>query len=115
MRFAVRNSGATAVVEGVGLHACEYMTRGTVLVLGETSGNVGAGMTGGVLYLRSPQSRNLNTAYVRAEALSSKDAPILEDLMRRHAESTGSQTAREWLQDTARWSEHFVRVVPNPR
>ena len=66
-RFAVRNSGATAIVEGVGLHACEYMTGGTVVILGKTGPNIGAGMTGGCIYLRKDQVGHLNAEYVLAK------------------------------------------------
>ena len=73
MRFAVRNSGATAVVEGIGAHGCEYMTGGVVVVLGPTGRNFGAGMTGGRAYLYDPDGRvplRINAASVRATALA---------------------------------------------
>lgn len=76
-RFAVRNSGALAVVEGVGLHACEYMTRGKVIILGKTSYNVGSGMTGGELFLYQPNPATINQEYITEIEI---DEAILEDL-----------------------------------
>ena len=87
-RFAVRNSGATAVIEGAGHHLCEYMTRGTVVVLGEAGCNIGAGMTGGVLYLYdefNTLSNRLNTAYVFSEGL--KDDEEIQRLTIAHRKS----------------------------
>jgi glutamate synthase domain-containing protein 3 len=72
-RFAVRNSGATAVVEGVGDHACEYMTRGTVVVLGPHGRNLGAGMTGGECFLLEPDERLVNDELVALVALATED------------------------------------------
>ncbi len=91
MRFAVRNSGASAVVEGIGAHGCEYMTGGTVVVLGPTGRNFGAGMTGGRAYLYDPDGRvplRVNAAGVRATALASLAAgpEPREDAAERDAE-----------------------------
>ena len=87
-RFCVRNSGATAVAEGVGDHACEYMTGGTVVILGPTGRNFGAGMSGGVAFVYDPDDnfhRNLNTEMVDLESsLEDEDANLLRDLIRLH-------------------------------
>ena len=117
-RFAVRNSGATAVVEGVGDHACEYMTNGTVVVLGQTGRNFGAGMSGGIAYVFDPTGEfarvNCNKAGVDLEPLfESEDITRLETLLRRHVEFTGSPLAKRILH---RWSDRlpgFVKVFPH--
>jgi glutamate synthase domain-containing protein 2/glutamate synthase domain-containing protein 1/glutamate synthase domain-containing protein 3 len=101
-RFAVRNSGASAVVEGVGDHACEYMTGGCVVILGPVGYNLGAGMTGGQAFVWDPEGRlasRLNTALVDAGL---PDTDLLDDLrwrIERHAELSGSTRARELLAD----------------
>jgi len=109
-RFGVRNSGAIAVVEGVGLHACEYMTGGTVVILGGVSYNVGAGMTGGELFLPVETLPLVNTEYIVARELSADDQQRLEALVRRHAELTGSRTAQGLLARKD-WSD-FRRFIP---
>jgi glutamate synthase domain-containing protein 2/glutamate synthase domain-containing protein 1/glutamate synthase domain-containing protein 3 len=116
-RFAVRNSGATAVVEGVGDHACEYMTNGTVVVLGETGRNFGAGMSGGTAYVYDPENVfrevRCNKDGLDLELLFEReDLGILESLIRRHVEFTGSPLGKRLL---ANWSETvkgFVKVIP---
>ncbi len=111
-RFAVRNSGATAVVEGVGLHACGYMTRGTVVILGSASDNVGSGMTGGVLYCLADNQHKLNREYVTPAALDDAGAQQLGALMAEHHALTGSRTAAAYLSDEARLRRDFVMVLP---
>ena len=117
-RFAVRNSGATAVVEGVGDHACEYMTGGTVVVLGPVGYNLGAGMTGGQAFVWDPDVKlatRLNTALVEA---ARPDADLLEELrwlVERHQELTGSQRAAELLKDWSGTLAHVWVVVPIDR
>jgi glutamate synthase domain-containing protein 3 len=112
-RFAVRNSGAVAVVEGAGDHLCEYMTGGTVVVLGPVGRNVGAGMSGGELYVYDPDAlleRRLNEELV--EFLACEADVQLRELVARHARSTGSPRA-EWL--LGRWAESaraFALVRP---
>ena len=111
-RFAVRNSGAVAVVEGAGDHACEYMTGGTVVVLGDIGLNVGAGMSGGELYVLDPAGRlplHLNTELVVAERRAGEQ---LRDLIARHERHTQSARAAHLLRrwDTA--AAHFWCVVP---
>jgi glutamate synthase domain-containing protein 3 len=111
-RFAVRNSGATAVVEGAGLHACEYMTRGCVAILGPVSYNVGAGMTGGVLYIRRPNAGFLNRNYLTPQELTADDEALLLALLVQHAGHVGSATARVLIE---RWDEEkqgFIRCTP---
>src|SRR5437879_6836491 len=115
-RFAVRNSGAVAVVEGVGDHGCEYMTGGTVVVLGETGRNFGAGMTGGSAYVLDEQGtfeRRLNPALVTAGRVSDPgDAAHLRDLVMAHREATGSPRAAEILAEWGEWFPRFWRVAP---
>ena len=115
-RFCVRNSGATAVVEGIGDHGCEYMTGGTVVILGATGRNFGAGMSGGVAFVYDPDDefhRNLNTEMVDLESsLSEEDADALRDIIRRHLEETNSAVATTVLD---RWHQHvrsFKKVMP---
>ncbi|HTZ17289.1 MAG TPA: glutamate synthase large subunit [Dissulfurispiraceae bacterium] len=114
-RFAVRNSGASAVVEGAGLHLCEYMTRGEVAVLGETGVNIGAGMTGGVIYVIDTDGgldSRINKAYVKTEKLSDSDKGKLRALIEAHGTHTGSLLAAAMLSDFDRRVAEFKKVVP---
>ncbi len=118
-RFAVRNSGATAVVEGVGYHGCEYMTGGTVLVLGRTGSNFAAGMTGGrafVLDLEQTFKQRCNRDSVEIRDLDtardSRDAELVRALLRRHIEATGSQWAGKLLDEFEHFGFHFRVVEP---
>jgi glutamate synthase domain-containing protein 3 len=111
-RFAVRNSGATAVVEGAGDHACEYMTRGTVVVLGEVGLNVGAGMTGGKVYVFDPDGRlplRLNTQHVIAERIADEELRSLLESQLRHTGSVRAADLLDGWHEAAAW---FWRVVP---
>jgi glutamate synthase (NADPH/NADH) large chain len=114
-RFAVRNSGAAAVVEGVGDHGCEYMTGGTVVVLGSTGRNFAAGMSGGVAYVFNEDggfAARCNPDTVALEALSEDDVQALRSLVEEHCRRTGSPKAKALL---GRWSEsvgRFVKVMP---
>jgi len=114
-RFAVRNSGATLVVEGVGDHALEYMTGGTVLVLGPTGRNLGAGMSGGTAYVLDLRRAAVNTTALAAKELAvapldDTDWEVVETLLRRHVAQTGSTVAQDLLDDvTAR--ARFARVL----
>ena len=115
-RFAVRNSGATAVIEGVGDHGCEYMTGGRVVVLGETGRNFAAGMSGGIAYVWDPSGvfpQRCNTESVELEALA-EDADILElkKSIENHLAFTGSTVAKSILHDWARSLARFVKVMP---
>ncbi len=138
-RFAVRNSGARAVVEGVGDHGCEYMTGGTVVVLGETGRNFAAGMSGGVAYVYDPDGvfeGRCNLAMVALEPMLSgieqqvriphnqwhaptrtsvraTDEAILRELLEKHFRYTGSFRAKEILADWPNARGHFVKVMPN--
>ena len=111
-RFAVRNSGATAVVEGVGDHACEYMTRGTVVVLGPHGRNLGAGMTGGACFLLDPEQRLVNDELVALVPLAAEDEEQLLRLLDRHRRATGSVRAAALLADPEAALARFRRVVP---
>ena len=114
-RFCVRNSGATAVVEGVGDHGCEYMTGGRVVVLGPTGRNFGAGMSGGIAYVWDPHDElpgNLNREMVDLDPLEDEDREWLRATVRAHERETGSLVAERLL---TRWHEelrHFVKVMP---
>jgi glutamate synthase domain-containing protein 2/glutamate synthase domain-containing protein 1/glutamate synthase domain-containing protein 3 len=114
-RFAVRNSGANAVVEGVGDHGCEYMTGGRVVVLGPTGRNFAAGMSGGIAYVYDEQSAFAaccNTELVDLEELSEHDEAELKDLVAEHAERTGSPVAQRVLDDWDASVRRFVKVMP---
>ncbi len=117
-RFAVRNSGATAVVEGVGDHACEYMTNGTVVVLGSTGRNFAAGMSGGLAYVFDPTSEfcrvRCNDAGIDLEPLFEReDIGHLENLIRKHADLTGSPLGRRLLDNWTESLKGFVKVFPH--
>ncbi|MCU4184580.1 glutamate synthase large subunit [Acidiferrimicrobium sp. IK] len=114
-RFCVRNSGALAVVEGVGDHACEYMTGGRVVVLGPTGRNFGAGMSGGIAYVYDPEAGfapMVNTEMVDLVAPGSEDLEFLLDAVERHHTETGSAVAEHLLGTWARAKESFVKVMP---
>ena len=111
-RFAVRNSGALAVVEGVGDHACEYMTRGTVVVLGPHGRNLGAGMTGGEAFLLDPDERLVNLELVELAPLDRGDRERLVDLLERHARATGSARATALLDRLDDALGRFRRLAP---
>jgi len=138
-RFAVRNSGAITVVEGVGDHGCEYMTGGTVVVLGETGRNFAAGMSGGIAYVYDPDgdfAKKCNRAMVTLEPVlahaeqeatvdrsiwhsqlrgdqSETDEAILKRLIERHFKYTGSTRARNLLDDWSNSCNQFIKVFPN--
>jgi glutamate synthase (NADPH/NADH) large chain len=114
-RFCVRNSGATAVVEGVGDHGCEYMTGGRVVVLGRTGRNFGAGMSGGIAYVYDRHydfDRKVNYEMVEVEQLDDDDREFLRTTIEAHAEATDSAVAKRML---ASWSvevSRFRKVMP---
>ncbi len=138
-RFAVRNSGATAVVEGTGDHGCEYMTGGTVVVLGQTGRNFAAGMSGGVAYVYDEDgsfAKRCNMAMVELEALPEEevhsetgelessgrvdinhltmaDEAILKTLIGKHLHYTGSDRAKMMLDNWVKYRTRFVKVMPN--
>ncbi len=115
-RFAVRNSGAMAVVEGVGDHGCEYMTGGRVVVLGSTGRNFAAGMSGGIAYVLDAKgafSRLCNPAMVDMERLDDlEDIELVQRLVRRHLEYTGSAVAERVLASWDQSMKTFVKVMP---
>ena len=114
-RFAVRNSGATAVVEGVGDHGCEYMTGGTVVILGPTGRNFGAGMTGGVAYVfdeLGTLEQRYNPQLVRLDRLALREDALLQQVLRRHIELTGSPRTNELLSHWEVYRTLFWRVMP---
>ncbi|MEV0336867.1 glutamate synthase large subunit [Nocardia sp. NPDC050717] len=115
-RFAVRNSGATAVVEGVGDHALEYMTGGRVVILGGTGRNLGAGMSGGVAFVYDPEgtlAERVNPDQAEAiEQLSGDDFTWLRDIITVHRDETGSAVAERILSDWSQQVNHFVKVMP---
>ena len=117
-RFAVRNSGATAVVEGVGDHGCEYMTNGLVVVLGLTGRNFAAGMSGGVAYVYDEQGdfsiRRCNLASVDLEPLASdEDVATVKTLLERHRDLTGSPRAAWVLEHFGEAQSRFIKVFPH--
>ncbi|GIH19119.1 glutamate synthase large subunit [Rugosimonospora africana] len=111
-RFAVRNSGAVAVVEGVGDHGCEYMTGGTVVVLGPTGRNFAAGMSGGTAYVWRLDSGRVNRELVDLEPVATDDKRALRDLIERHLAETGSAVARRILDAWAASAEEFTAIIP---
>ncbi|MEI4270941.1 glutamate synthase large subunit [Klenkia sp. LSe6-5] len=111
-RFCVRNSGALAIVEGVGDHACEYMTGGRAIILGETGRNVAAGMSGGIAYVLDLAVHRVNGEMVDVETLSTEDSLWLRDTLARYREETGSSVAASLLADWGRWSERFSVIMP---
>ncbi|HEY3548561.1 MAG TPA: glutamate synthase subunit alpha, partial [Propionicimonas sp.] len=96
-RFCVRNSGATAVVEGVGDHACEYMTGGEALIIGPTGRNIAAGMSGGVAWVLDMDAAKLNPELVDALAVTPEELVRVQELLARHLEETGSAVAERLL------------------
>jgi glutamate synthase (ferredoxin) len=117
-RFAVRNSGATTVVEGVGDHGCEYMTKGLAVILGRTGRNFAAGMTGGIAYVLDQSGEFVAICCNRADvdlepATDPKDVELLHRLISRHAELTGSQQAKLILQNWEATLPKFVKVFPH--
>ena len=115
-RFCVRNSGAEAVVEGVGDHGCEYMTSGVAVILGPTGRNFGAGMSGGVAFVYDPGKKlsgNCNAAFVSLKKPEGEDEAVLKNMLKRHLEYTGSPIAAAILNDFEKSAASFVKVVPD--
>jgi glutamate synthase (ferredoxin) len=115
-RFAVRNSGALAVVEGVGDHGCEYMTGGRVVVIGRTGRNFAAGMSGGVAYVLDVDGdfqRRCNLDMIELETLAAtEDLEMVRKLLRRHVRYTNSGRAVRLLADWQEESARFVKIIP---
>jgi len=116
-RFCVRNSGVTAVVEGVGDHALEYMTGGTVAILGPTGRNVAAGMSGGTAFILDLERDRVNPSALSAGdvelgTVTDEDGTLLRDLVIEHLEETESTVARELLEDWPAAVQRFTKVLP---
>ena len=111
-RFAARNSGALTVVEGVGDHACEYMTGGRVVVLGKTGRNMAAGMSGGIAFVLGLDPAKVNTEMVELQRLEPEDLTWLRDVIAKHAAYTGSTVATSVLSDWPRRSAQFTKIMP---
>ena len=109
-RFCVRNSGATAVVEGVGDHACEYMTGGKVVVLGQTGRNFAAGMSGGIAYVVDLNVENINAEMVELESLDDDDKSFLSSILKNYLEETDSPLAKKLIEDKD--FKRFTKVMP---
>jgi glutamate synthase (NADPH/NADH) large chain len=116
-RFAVRNSGATAVVEGVGDHGCEYMTGGLVVVLGHTGRNFAAGMSGGIAYVYDERGdfyeKSCNLASVDLEPVMGADVRILTELVEEHVRRTGSPQGKRILANWTSVLAHFIKIYPH--
>ena len=114
-RFAVRNSGVKAVVEGVGDHGCEYMTGGTVVVLGDTGRNFAAGMSGGIAYVFDPKKtfeQNVNMEMVIIDEKSEEDEQLLRSMILDHLTHTGSEIAALLIKNWEKVFDQFVKVMP---
>jgi glutamate synthase domain-containing protein 3 len=114
-RFAVRNSGAVAVVEGIGDHGCEYMTGGRVIVLGRTGRNFAAGMSGGIAYVLDGigmLASRCNRGLVELEALAAEDEEFLQRIIERHVEFTSSALGARVLHNWGAARQQFVKVMP---
>ncbi len=116
-RFCVRNSGACAVVEGVGDHGCEYMTGGCVVILGPTGKNFAAGMSGGIAYVLDEKSDlylKLNKGLVSSNSVSDKyDVMQLKEMITAHVEATGSERGREILESFSEYLPKFKKIIPH--
>jgi glutamate synthase (NADPH/NADH) large chain len=111
-RFCVRNSGVTAVVEGVGDHACEYMTGGRVVILGATGRNVAAGMSGGIAFVLDLAEQRLNREMVDLDPLDDDDRAFLREVVTKHAAETASTVATALLSDWDISVERFAKIMP---
>ncbi|SNV74596.1 glutamate synthase large subunit [Veillonella rodentium] len=111
-RFAVRNSGITAVVEGLGDHGCEYMTGGEVLVLGKIGRNFGAGMSGGYAYILDCDERYVNIGLVELRSANNDDLKRIKELVEQHVLHTGSAKGRHILENWNNFVNRFTKVVP---
>src|ERR1051326_4089326 len=115
-RFAVRNSGATAVVEGLGDHGCEYMTKGVVVVLGKCGRNFAAGMSGGIAYVLDEKGdfaeRRCNRASVDLDPMTAEDTSLVFNLIEKHFDLTGSPRAKWVLENWDSMLEKFIKIFP---
>jgi len=114
-RFCVRNSGAIAVVEGIGAHGCEYMTGGLAIILGKIGRNFGAGMSGGIAYIHDPEGKQenyCNKEMIFIEVPGEEDLEVLRKHIRLHFKHTGSLKALELLQNWDKSKEQFMKIMP---
>ena len=114
-RFCVRNSGATAVVEGVGDHGCEYMTGGTAIILGDIGRNFAAGMSGGVAYIYKSKKfdkRNFNHEMIEFENPSNQDLDLVKKLIENHFTYTSSKIAEKFLNNWEKESKNIIKIMP---
>jgi glutamate synthase (ferredoxin) len=116
-RFCVRNSGARAVVEGVGDHGCEYMTGGIAIIIGNTGKNFAAGMSGGVAYVLD-ENRDFYTRVNKElvsleEMLHKQDVTVLKEMLTNHVKLTGSKKGQEILDDFSNYLPKFKKVLPH--
>ncbi|MDG1032571.1 MAG: glutamate synthase-related protein, partial [Flavobacteriaceae bacterium] len=114
-RFCVRNSGAIAVVEGVGDHGCEYMTGGTAIILGDIGRNFAAGMSGGVAYIYKSKkfdNRNFNSEMIEFEDPTNQDLDLVKKLIENHFTYTSSKIAERFLNNWDKESKNFVKIMP---
>jgi len=114
-RFCVRNSGAVAVVEGVGDHACEYMTGGEVYIFGPIGKNLGAGMSGGIAYILNENkniTEQVNLDMVSIEEVNEKDLSKIKDMLKKHVEATSSKRGLLLLKDFEKISNQFIKIIP---
>jgi len=117
-RFGVRNSGVKTVVEGVGDHGCEYMTGGVAVVLGETGKNFGAGMSGGEAYVLDEigdfEDVRLNDDMIHVEPMDERDERLVRRMVENHRDYTGSEKAKEVLENWDEYVDSFVKIMPDP-
>ena len=114
-RFCVRNSGANAVVEGVGDHGCEYMTGGNVLILGEIGRNFGAGMSGGIAYILKTNNfseKNFNMEMINFEKIDNQDCDLIYSLLKNHYSNTASKVAENIISKWNSKKKNFVKIMP---
>ena len=113
-RFCVRNSGATAVVEGVGDHGCEYMTGGVALVLGKIGRNFAAGMSGGIAYILNEDlnKNHFNYEMIELETPDNQDIDLIKSLVEKHFSNTSSQIAEKIIKNWKLYKDKFIKVMP---
>ena len=114
-RFCVRNSGANAVVEGVGDHGCEYMTGGNVLILGEIGRNFGAGMSGGIAYILKTENfseKNFNMEMINFDKIDNQDIDLIYSLLKNHYSNTASKVAENIISKWNSEKKNFVKIMP---
>merc|ERR1712154_152523 len=111
-RFGVRNSGATAVVEGVGDHGCEYMTGGRVIILGKIGKNFAAGMSGGIAYIYDLSQPHINKQMIELEALDDDDLKFIQETLNQHVNYTQSEKAKNILNEWEENKTSFTKIMP---